>query len=313
MKEALLYERLQDGRVRCQLCAHGCMISQDKVGICGVRQNRDGTLYSLVYGQLISQAIDPIEKKPLFHFHPGSTSFSIATVGCNFRCSFCQNYSISQMPRDQGMIQGHATAAETVVEAAKRHACASISYTYTEPTVAFEYTLDVSRLAHASGLANVYVSNGYMSRGMLDYVTSTDAKPLLDAANIDLKSFRDEFYRHECGATLKPVLDSLVLMKQRGVWVEVTTLVIPGPQRLGSGVARHRALYCARDGRGYALACEPFSPHVPSDRPPRHADGHREPCARDRPGRGLAICLRGQRTRRQRREHHLPLLRQDCR
>jgi len=228
MKEALLYEKLEGDRVRCGLCAHHCVIAEGRRGICSVRENQKGTLHTLVYGQLIAQAIDPIEKKPLFHFYPGSTSYSIATMGCNLRCAFCQNAEISQAPRERGDVQGRYTAPETVVAAARRHGCASIAYTYTEPTIFFEHTYDVARLAHEANVANVYVTNGYMSREMLEMVTSPDAPPLIDAANVDLKAFQDAFYREQCGASLQPVLDSLKLMKERHVWLEVTTLVIPG-------------------------------------------------------------------------------------
>jgi len=228
MKEALLYEKLDGGRVRCALCAHRCLIADGKRGTCQVRENREGTLYSLVYRRLISQAIDPIEKKPLFHFYPGSTALSIATVGCNFRCTFCQNADISQLPRDRGRIQGRDVSPEAIIEAAQRHRVRSIAYTYTEPTIFFEYTYDIAQLARQAGIANVYVTNGYMSPEMLEMVTSPDDPPLIDAANVDLKAFRDAFYRQQCGATLQPVLDSLKMMKDRGVWLEVTTLIIPG-------------------------------------------------------------------------------------
>ncbi len=223
MKEAWLYEKLDGGRVRCHLCAHRCKIADGETGICGVRQNRQGVLYSLVYARPISQAVDPIEKKPLFHFYPGTTSYSVATVGCNFRCRFCQNADISQMPRDQGRIVGRHVPPEDIVEDALATGCRSISYTYTEPTVFFEYTRDIAVLARQAGLANNYVTNGYMTAEMLETFF-----PYLDAANVDLKAFRDEFYRQQCGARLQPVLDSLRLMKQQGIWVEVTTLVIPG-------------------------------------------------------------------------------------
>lgn len=223
MKEAWLYERLDGGRVRCHLCAHRCTIAEGKVGICGVRENRQGVLYSLVYARPISQAVDPIEKKPLFHFYPGTTSYSVATVGCNFRCRFCQNADISQMPREQGRIVGRHVPPEDIVADALATGCHSISYTYTEPTVFFEYTRDIAVLARQAGLANNYVTNGYMTAEMLEAFY-----PYLDAANVDLKAFRDEFYRQQCGARLQPVLDTLRLMKRMGVWVEVTTLVIPG-------------------------------------------------------------------------------------
>ncbi|MBC7315142.1 MAG: AmmeMemoRadiSam system radical SAM enzyme [Chloroflexi bacterium] len=227
MKEALLYEKLEGARVRCMLCAHRCVIAEGRRGVCHVRENRAGTLYSLVYGQLIAQAVDPIEKKPLFHFYPGSRSFSIATMGCNFRCLFCQNADISQTPRETGRILGHETLHQAIIAGAQRTGCQSISYTYTEPTVFFEYTLDVSRLAHEAGLANVYVTNGYMSPEMLDVIAPSEGR-LLDAANVDLKAFTEDFYREMCGARLQPVLDALKIMKARGVWVEVTTLIIPG-------------------------------------------------------------------------------------
>jgi len=228
MKEALLYEKLEDGRVRCQLCAHRCLIASGKRGICQVRENREGTLYSLVYGRLISQALDPIEKKPLFHFYPGSISLSVATVGCNFRCTFCQNANISQMPRDLGRIEGRHVPPEAIVRTAKRHQSRSIAYTYVEPTIFFEYSYDIAQLAHQESIANVYVTNGYMTREMLEMFTSATEPPLLDAANVDLKAFTDRFYRQQCGASLQPVLDSLRMIKERRVWLEVTTLVIPG-------------------------------------------------------------------------------------
>ncbi len=163
MREAMLYESLPEDRVRCQLCAHRCTISPDGRGICHVRENRDGKLITLVYGELIARHVDPIEKKPLFHYHPGSLSFSIATAGCNFRCDWCQNADISQMPRDQHIILGQQTTADDVVAAALANHCRSIAYTYTEPTIFFEVTFDVARRARDAGLGNVYVTNGYMT------------------------------------------------------------------------------------------------------------------------------------------------------
>ncbi len=229
MKEALLYEELDNQRVRCNLCAHRCVIAPGRKGVCLVRENRDGTLYTLVYGIPLSQAVDPVEKKPLFHFYPGSTAFSIATVGCNFRCSFCQNADISQMPRDRGQILGRQATPEQVVRAAQRYGSRSIAYTYTEPTIFFEYSYDIARLAHKDDIASVYVTNGYMTPEMLDLFrgVSNGHEPWLDAANVDLKAFRDETYKKVCGARLQPVLDSLKRMKELDVWVEVTTLVVP--------------------------------------------------------------------------------------
>jgi pyruvate formate lyase activating enzyme len=172
---------------------------------------------------LIAQHIDPIEKKPLFHFHPGTTSYSIATAGCNFSCRFCQNADISQSPGDYGKIYGQSVPAARIAERAEKEGCATISYTYTEPTVFMEYALDVAAAAKERGLANVFVTNGYMSREALDA-----AAPFLGAANVDLKAFNDRFYREQCGARLKPVLATLEGLKQKGVWIEVTTLIIQG-------------------------------------------------------------------------------------
>jgi len=232
MKEALLYEQLDGQRVRCNLCAQRCTIAAGHKGICRVRENRDGTLYTLVYGIPLSQAVDPIEKKPLFHFYPGSGAYSIATAGCNFRCTFCQNADISQMPRTQGQIVGRQASPEEIVRSARRSNSRSIAYTYTEPTIFFEYSYDIARLAHAAGIASVYVTNGYMTTEMLELFQGQAAgdehESWLDAANVDLKAFRDETYKQVCGARLQPVLDSLKKMKELGVWVEVTTLVVPG-------------------------------------------------------------------------------------
>ena len=223
MHEAMLYEQLPDKRVRCRLCAHHCTIADGHKGLCQVRENREGTLYTLVYGRTISQAVDPIEKKPLYHFHPGSLSYSIATPGCNFRCAWCQNWEISQMPRERHLIGGHPAAPGQIVADARRRSCRSIAYTYTEPTIFFEYAADTAHLTREAGLANVFVSNGYMTDEALEI-----AKDWLDAANIDLKAFRDDTYRKHIGAHLQPVLDSLQKMKQLGIWLEVTTLIIPG-------------------------------------------------------------------------------------
>ncbi|MGD9504376.1 MAG: AmmeMemoRadiSam system radical SAM enzyme [Syntrophobacteraceae bacterium] len=223
MKEAMLYRKLDDGKVHCQLCSQHCRIDPGNRGKCGVRENQGGILQSLVYGRIIARNIDPIEKKPLFHFHPGSTSYSIATMGCNFRCLFCQNSDISQTPREQGIVLGQETPPEAVVAGALGSGCASISYTYTEPTIFMEYALDVARRAKEKGIANVFVSNGYMTGEALDA-----AAPFLDAANVDLKAFTDKFYEDQCGAHLKPVMRTIEKMKRLGIWLEVTTLLIPG-------------------------------------------------------------------------------------
>ena len=232
MREAFLYEKLAGEQVQCRLCAHYCLIKPGRRGVCTVRENQGGILYSLVYNRPIAQHIDPIEKKPLFHFLPGSLSYSIATVGCNFRCLFCQNADISQMPRDQKRIVGQEVGAEEVVAEAKARGCASISYTYTEPTIFGEYVYDISTLARQAGIKNVLVTNGYQSPEAREKLG-----PVIDAANVDLKSFRESFYKEFCGAKLAPVLETLIGFKEQGVWIEVTTLIIPGlndsPEELG--------------------------------------------------------------------------------
>lgn len=221
MKEAMIYEKLEGADVRCHLCGHNCLIKNDHRGICAVRENREGILYSLVYGKVISKNIDPIEKKPLFHFLPGSASLSIATAGCNFRCSHCQNYEISQYPREHKAIPGMDMSPEDVVNAAIENRCDSISYTYTEPTIFFEFAYDCSRAAREKGIKNIFVSNGYTGREAIRLIA-----PFLDANNIDLKG-SDKFYREICGARLSPVKETIRLMKELGVWIEVTTLIIP--------------------------------------------------------------------------------------
>ncbi len=222
MKEAMLYSPLEEGKVRCYLCNHRCTISPSKRGICGVRENREGKLYTLVFGRAISLNADPIEKKPIFHLYPGSTSFSIATVGCNFRCLQCQNHEISQMPVDKDRIDGSIVPPSKIVSLAKEYRCQSISYTYTEPTIYFEYAYETAALASREGIKNIFVTNGYMTEEALKTI-----QPYLDAANVDLKSFQEKFYKENCGAKLKPVLENLRLMRQMGIWVEITTLVIP--------------------------------------------------------------------------------------
>jgi len=224
MQEARFYEKKEEGKVHCHLCAHECKIDPGKRGLCHVRENQEGTLFTLVYGMVVAENIDPIEKKPLFHFLPGSRSYSIATAGCNFMCLHCQNYDISQFPKKHGgKIPGMARSPEAIVREAKANRCATISYTYTEPTIFLEFAQDTARLAQEQGIKNVFVSNGFM--------TAESAKALaevIEGDNIDLKSFRDDFYRKVCKARLQPVLDTIERLKRAGVWIEVTTLIIPG-------------------------------------------------------------------------------------
>ena len=222
MIKALLGETAGNHRVICRLCAHECRIAEGKTGICRVRKNVGGELFSLNSDRVVAAHIDPIEKKPLYHFLPGSRSFSVAAMGCNFSCRFCQNHAIS-MVDEETAIQGDAVAPEQLVALAKEHNARSIAYTYTEPTVFFELVLETARRARAAGIRNVLVSNGYLTSRALALLG-----PFLDGANIDLKAFSDGFYRKYCSARLQPVLETIAAVKAMGIWLEVTTLLIPG-------------------------------------------------------------------------------------
>lgn len=230
--EAMLYEKLDDEKVRCELCGHKCVIVSGEYGRCRVRQNVAGSLRSLTYGLVVALNVDPIEKKPLFHYLPGTRSLSIAAPGCNFQCEFCQNWQISQGPRMDSQVRGQAVSPEQVVSGAIAHDCASISYTYTEPTVFFEMAYDTALRARRKNIGNVFVSNGYMSLKAIEKIA-----PCLDAINVDLKAFRDETYQRVMKARLDPVLSALRALVAAGVWVEVTTLIVPGmndsPEELG--------------------------------------------------------------------------------
>ena len=220
MKECKYYKRLDDGRVECTLCPHHCRIAEGKTGVCRSRRNQGGMLVSEVYGKPCSLAIDPIEKKPLYHFHPGTTCLSLACTGCNFRCLNCQNHDISQVA--PAGVSHYELLPEDVVALCLKHRCPGIAYTYTEPLTYLEYILDCARLAHEAGLWNILVTAGYVCQEPL-----SDLLPYLDAANIDLKSFSDDIYNKVSGGHLQPVLDTILAMKQAGVWVEITNLVIP--------------------------------------------------------------------------------------
>ena len=224
LKQAVLWEAEEDKKVRCKLCNWRCLIDEGKLGRCCVRKNIDGVLYSLNYNKVCSANPDPIEKKPLFHFQPGTSSFSIATMGCNFRCSFCQNWQISQAAIEDGRINGQTISPDKIVEAAVRYDCKSIAYTYTEPTIFMELCNDCGRLAKEKGLANVFVSNGFMSREAIDF-----AGEWLNGINVDLKSFSEDYYKRLCKASLQPVLDTIsYIANQTNIWLEITTLLVPG-------------------------------------------------------------------------------------
>ena len=219
--ECRYYQQLDDGVVECLLCPHHCRIANGKTGRCRSRRNHEGVLVSEVYSKPCSLAIDPIEKKPLYHFHPGTTCLSLACTGCNFRCLNCQNHEISQVAPDE--VDHYSLTPEQLVDLCLQHHCPGIAYTYTEPLTYIEYVTDCARLAHDKGLWNILVTAGYVCQEPL-----ANLLPYLDAANIDLKSFSDDIYQRVSGGHLQPVLDTILAMKQAGVWVEITNLVIPG-------------------------------------------------------------------------------------
>jgi pyruvate formate lyase activating enzyme len=229
IKEAMLYEKLDDKKVHCKLCAQSCKISPGKQGFCRVRENRDGTLYTLNYSVVSSEALDPIEKKPLYHFYPGSAVYSLGSIGCNFRCRHCQNWTISQV----GIDTSHAVeiSPETAVSRALQFGARSIAWTYNEPTIWFEYTYDCARLAKEAGLATIYVTNGYITPEALEKIS-----PYLDAFRVDFKAFNNEFYRKVASARLEPVLEATKRAHELGMHIEVVNLVIPtyndGPEEL---------------------------------------------------------------------------------
>lgn len=270
MHEAKFYTIIDSEKkiVHCTLCSQSCRIHDGKRGFCRVRENQGGILYSLNYGKLVSENVDPIEKKPIFHMLPGSSSYSISTVGCNFRCLHCQNFQISQYPRfNEGPMPGTLRSPEDVVNAARQRGCQSISYTYVEPTIFYEFAYDTAKLAHEAGIKNVFVSNGYTGEG-----ATRELAPLLTANNIDLKAFTDKFYKEVCSARLAPVLDTIKLMKELGVWVEVTTLVIPGWNdsedelrdiaRFIKGVSADIPWHVTRFWPTYKMTDRPPTPHA---------------------------------------------------
>ena len=239
MHEAILYKKLENNKVQCTACKQYCFIAPNTTGTCGIRQNKGGKLYLLVYGKAVSANADPIEKKPLYHFMPSTEIFSIGTVGCNFSCGFCQNWDTSQITKDlkNKLLKekkianidaeigkfGYELLPEKIVEICIEKNIPSIAYTYNEPSIFLEYAYDTAKLANKKGIKNVFVTNGYESEEALNLL-----KPYLNAMNIDLKSFNDDFYKKICKARLQPVLDTIKLAHKLGIWIEITTLIIPG-------------------------------------------------------------------------------------
>jgi pyruvate formate lyase activating enzyme len=224
MKKSICYQKLDSLYIQCGLCNHYCKIETGKFGLCGVRKNVGEELVTFNYGNLIAQHVDPIEKKPLYHLLPGSTSYSIASPGCNFRCSFCQNFEISQLNvSDKSFVTNQLYTPEFIVKRALETRCKSISFTYTEPTIYFEFALETSIIAKSYGLKTILVSNGFFTEKALETIC-----PYLDACNIDLKSFSDEFYKTICKARVEPVKETIKLLRLKKIWTEITTLLIPG-------------------------------------------------------------------------------------
>lgn len=224
MQPAWLSKNLANNTVKCLACNHFCQIATNKTGLCKVRKNIAGELQLLVYGYSIAQNIDPIEKKPLFHFYPGQEILSIGTVGCNMRCAFCQNWQISQCVQEEpDNSLGYKLMPADIIKLAQSNKLKMIAYTYNEPSIFFEYAYDTAKLAHDNNIKNVFVSNGYLSKQAIDKI-----KNYLDAINIDLKAFSNKFYQQECGANLQPVLDTIKYIAKTKIWLEITTLIIPG-------------------------------------------------------------------------------------
>ncbi len=264
MQKALLWKSAQDGHVHCGLCSQYCRIAPGERGYCGVRENRDGVLYTFVADLVAALNLDPVEKKPLFHFYPGTYSLSLGTMGCNLSCAFCQNHTLSQSPREGYPIQGRDMTPREIVDIALHNKAHSISYTYSEPTIFFELMLPTARLAKEEGIKNIIVSNGFQSPACLE-----ELGPYIDAANIDLKSYQDVFYRDYCHARLKPVLQNLEHIRRLGWWLEVTTLVIPDANDSYDELAAIALFIKEKLGAATPWHVSRFHPcHRMTDRPP---------------------------------------------
>lgn len=264
---AKFWEAIEDDKVRCNLCRFHCVIANGRRGRCGVRENQEGRLFSLVYGLAVTENIDPIEKKPLYHFYPGSRSLSVATVGCNFRCLHCQNYQISQWPHNQSGIPGTELEPQELVQRAVQSGSKSIAYTYTEPTIYYEYAFDAAVKAKAAGIKNVFVTNGYTTTEALEAIA-----PFLDAANVDLKGFSEQAYRNVTGASLEGVLACLKDYQRLGIWLEVTTLVIPGHNDSDDELRKIASFIAEELGRNVPWHLSAFYPtYKMLDRPPTPA------------------------------------------
>ncbi len=256
MKEAILYQKLDDNKVKCAVCNHRCTIAEGRRGVCRVRENQGGTLYTLNYGKTIAMNIDPMEKKPLYHFMPGTWTYSFATQGCNFHCPWCQNWEISQSPASNMPIEGTEITPEEHVARTIEAGCPSISYTYSEPTIFVEYALDTMKLAKKKGLKNIWHSNGYMTKETLDTIS-----PYLDAANIDFKGPDDAVYAKYCGAKAEHVMETLVYLHNAGIHEEITTLIVPGVNDTTEQLQKVAHFIAAEVGKEVPWHISRFFPH----------------------------------------------------
>jgi len=260
--EAMFYEKLAGNEVKCSLCAHRCRIKPGKRGICGVRENCEGSLFSLVYGGVASEDVANIEQKPLYHYYPGSTAYSVGTIGCNFRCRHCQNWRLSQAALEDAFLENLSPS--QLVRQAKMAGCQSVSWTYNEPTVWYEYTCDGAKFAKEAGLGTSYVTNGYITPEALEHIAL-----YLDAFSVDIKGFSEEFYRDVCSAKLAPVLEATRLAKKLGIHVEVVNLIIPTHNDSSDELRELSRWVYENLGRDTPLHFNRFHPHYKmKDLPP---------------------------------------------
>lgn len=263
MEKALFWSPREDGRVKCHLCPQDCEIRPGAVGICRVRKNHEGSLQSLNYGRISALALDPTEKKPLYHFYPGSMLASVGTVGCNLRCGFCQNYGISQASELPDKTATPEQLVSSCIRARQNHPrMVGIAYTYNEPLVWYEYVLHASRLSRDAGLVNVLVTNGFINEEPLREIL-----PLIDAANIDLKGFSDDYYRQVCHGRLEPVLRTIQMSHAAGCHIEITTLLVTGKNDSIEEVVR-LSQWIASIDRSIPLHLSRYFPNYKFDLPP---------------------------------------------
>ena len=284
--KTLHWNELSDKKVQCQLCPHYCTLIPNEIGKCGVRINLNGELKSNVLDKCVSTNVDPIEKKPLYHFLPNSKAYSLATMGCNFTCDWCQNWQIAQLPSLNGNVFGDAIAPNTHILQVQQTGSKSIAYTYTEPTIFFEYALQIMQIAQQNNLFNLFITNGFITPTAL-----ADLLPFLSAANIDLKSFSNQTYRQHIGGRLQPVLDSIKIMHQAGVWIELTTLIIPSINDTEQELTEIAEVYSKRTRARCSLAYQSLYAYSSSQTPSTHTSQHTQTCQTNCQIRRPSLCL----------------------